>query len=105
MATYELRIICWSSVVSSSISFRYPAAPSRSALQDFSLLVRAGETAALVGPSGAGKTTVFQLLLRFYDTRAGAVTLDGVDVREADPAVLRARIGLVPQDPDRKSVV
>ncbi|RMD64235.1 MAG: ATP-binding cassette domain-containing protein, partial [Alphaproteobacteria bacterium] len=52
-----------------------------------------------VGPSGAGKTTVFQLLLRFYDPQAGAVRLDGVDIRTTDPHAVRARIGLVPQDP------
>ncbi|MFN4087699.1 MAG: ABC transporter transmembrane domain-containing protein [Alphaproteobacteria bacterium] len=81
------------------VVFRYPAAAERSALDGFSLDVRPGETVALVGPSGAGKTTVFQLLLRFYDVQSGRVRLDGVDVREADPAALRARIGLVPQDP------
>jgi len=68
------------------------------ALADFSLKVRPGETVALVGPSGAGKSTVFQLLLRFYDTGAGAVMVDGIDVREAALADLRARIGIVPQD-------
>ena len=86
-------------VVFDHVTFRYPATPDRSALHDFSLHVRPGETVALVGPSGAGKTTVFQLLLRFYDVQAGNITLDGVDVREADPQALRGRIGLVPQDP------
>lgn len=81
------------------VTFHYPAMPDRSALQDFSLHVRPGETVALVGPSGAGKTTVFQLLLRFYDVQSGAVSVDGVDVRDADPRTLRGRIGLVPQDP------
>jgi len=61
--------------------------------------VRRGETVALVGPSGAGKSTVFQLLLRFYDPQQGCIRLDGVDLRAADPAELRKRIGLVPQDP------
>ena len=82
-----------------AIEFRYPARPEHPALTGFSLDVAAGETVALVGPSGAGKSTVFQLLLRFYDVQSGAVRLDGVDVREADPAAVRARIGLVPQAP------
>jgi ATP-binding cassette subfamily B protein len=69
------------------------------ALDNFSLAVEAGEKIALVGPSGAGKTTVFQLLLRFYDPRSGRIVLDEVELRDADPAEIRARIGVVPQDP------
>jgi ATP-binding cassette subfamily B protein len=81
------------------VTFHYPSRPDRSALADFDLAVRPGEKLALVGPSGAGKTTVFQLLLRFYDPQAGRVLLDGVDLRAADPHDVRARIGLVPQEP------
>ncbi len=81
------------------VSFRYPARPDATALAGFSLTVAAGETVALVGPSGAGKTTVLQLLLRFYDPERGTVRLDGVDIAQVDPAALRRRIGIVPQDP------
>ncbi|MCH8036734.1 MAG: ATP-binding cassette domain-containing protein [Proteobacteria bacterium] len=82
-----------------NVVFKYPSRPDRSALDGFDLEVRPGEKLAIVGPSGAGKTTVFQLLLRFYDPAEGRITLDGVDLRDADPADLRARIGLVPQEP------
>jgi ATP-binding cassette subfamily B protein len=81
------------------VRFEYPTRPGQAALDGFSLVVDAGETVALVGPSGAGKTTVLQLLLRFYDPQAGRITLDGVDIAAVDPAALRARLGLVPQDP------
>jgi len=81
------------------VGFRYPARPEMSALDGFDLAVEPGETVALVGPSGAGKTTVFQLLLRFYDPQTGRVRLDGVDLAEADPSAIRARLGVVPQDP------
>jgi len=81
------------------VTFRYPARPDTAALDRFTLDVRAGERVALVGPSGAGKTTVFQLLLRFYDPQEGRVLVDDVPVREADPAQVRARIALVPQEP------
>ena len=81
-----------------AVEFRYPSRPDQAALEAFSLSVEPGETVALVGPSGAGKTTVFQLLLRFYDPRAGAVRLDGIPLTNVDPEAARARIGLVPQD-------
>jgi len=81
------------------VTFAYPARPDRPVLRDFDLEVRPGETVALVGPSGAGKTSVLQLALRFYDPQAGRVSFDGVDLRDLDPAELRRRIGLVPQDP------
>jgi ATP-binding cassette subfamily B protein len=82
-----------------ALTFSYPSRPEKPALQDFSLHIRAGETVALVGPSGAGKSTVFQMLLRFFDPQQGVVRVDGLDVCALDPADLRARIALVPQDP------
>ena len=81
------------------VRFHYPSRPDTAALDAASFEIAAGERVALVGPSGAGKSTVFELLLRFYDPAAGRVRLDGVDLREADPAELRARIGLVAQEP------
>jgi len=81
-----------------NVTFRYPTRPDVSALIDFNLRVRSGEMLAVVGPSGAGKSTLFQLALRFYDPQSGAVRVDGVDMRDADPADIRARIGLVPQE-------
>jgi len=80
------------------VTFAYPGRPELPALHDFSLSVRAGERVALVGPSGAGKSTVFRLLLRFYDPQAGAILVDGVDLKDADPAEVRARMALVAQD-------
>ncbi|MGZ8336330.1 MAG: ABC transporter transmembrane domain-containing protein [Allosphingosinicella sp.] len=80
------------------VEFRYPTRPDVSALHDFCLKVGAGETVAVVGPSGAGKSTLFQLALRFYDPQAGAVRIDGVDLRQADPAAVRGRIAFVPQE-------
>jgi ATP-binding cassette, subfamily B, bacterial len=81
------------------VHFHYPSRLERSALDGFDLTVEPGERVAIVGPSGAGKTTVFQLLLRFYDPQAGAILLDGVDLRAAAPEAVRARIGLVAQEP------
>jgi len=80
------------------VTFAYPGRPDLPALSGFTLNVRPGERVALVGPSGAGKSTVFRLLLRFYDPQAGVVRLDGVDLREADPAEVRERAALVAQD-------
>ncbi|UYY59816.1 ABC transporter transmembrane domain-containing protein [Sphingomonas sp. S2-65] len=80
------------------VTFRYPSRLEVSALNGFSLDVAPGETVAVVGPSGAGKSTLFQLVQRFYDPEAGAVRIDGVDVREADPAEVRARMAIVPQE-------
>ena len=81
------------------VRFHYPSRPDSAALDGVSFEIAAGERVALVGPSGAGKSTVFELLLRFYDPAAGRVRVDGVDLRQADPAELRARIGLVAQEP------
>jgi ATP-binding cassette subfamily B protein len=81
------------------VRFEYPTRPGVSALRNFSLSIRPGETVALVGPSGAGKTTVLQLLMRFFDPQEGRISLDGVDVRDADPQAVRQRISLVAQDP------
>jgi ATP-binding cassette subfamily B protein len=81
------------------IEFRYPSRPDRAALHDFSLAIEPGQTVALVGPSGAGKTTVFQLLLRFHDPASGRITLDGVDLRALALPDLRGAFALVPQDP------
>ncbi len=81
-----------------AVTFHYPSRPATAALRDVTLELRAGETLALVGPSGAGKTTLYQLLLRFYDADSGTIAIDGVPVREVALADLRQRIGIVPQD-------
>ena len=80
------------------VTFRYPTRPEVSALDDFSLDIRPGETVAVVGPSGAGKTTLFQLIQRFYDPASGTVSIDGVALPATDPAWARARIAMVPQE-------
>ena len=82
-----------------AVTFHYPSRPDHPALIDISLAVKPGETVAVVGPSGAGKTTMLQLLLRFYDPEAGRITLDGIDITRADPMAVRARLGLVAQEP------
>jgi ATP-binding cassette, subfamily B, bacterial len=81
------------------VRFHYPTRPAQSALDGVSFTVLPGETVALVGPSGAGKTTILQLLLRFYDPQSGRVAIDGVDLREMARATFRRAIALVPQDP------
>ncbi|HUR88971.1 MAG TPA: ABC transporter transmembrane domain-containing protein [Ramlibacter sp.] len=88
-----------SSVVFQDITFHYPSRPQTPALSHFSLRIDAGETVALVGPSGAGKTTVFQLLLRFYDPQAGRLVVDGAATREVSLHDLRHRMAVVPQEP------
>ncbi|MEX5730002.1 ATP-binding cassette subfamily B protein [Rhodovulum iodosum] len=81
------------------VTFRYPSRPGQTALDGVSLHIQPGETVALVGPSGAGKTTIIQLLQRFYDPSSGRILLDGVDLRETTRATFRRHIALVPQDP------
>jgi len=81
-----------------ALDFRYPSRPDTPALDAFSLTVAPGESVALVGPSGAGKTTVFQMLLRFYDPQSGRLLLDGVPLAAADPLDVRRCIALVPQE-------
>ncbi|CAN5414492.1 ABC transporter ATP-binding protein/permease [soil metagenome] len=80
------------------VRFRYPSRPELAALDDISFAIAGGETVALVGPSGAGKTTVFALLQRFYDPDSGIVAVDGIDVKTADPKEVRRRIAIVPQE-------
>ena len=81
-----------------NVRFHYPTRPDTSALDGFNLEVRPNERLAVVGPSGAGKTTIFQLAQRFYDPEGGRVLIDGVDLRDADPADVRQRIAMVPQE-------
>jgi ATP-binding cassette, subfamily B, bacterial len=81
-----------------TVEFRYPTRRDTAALKDFSLVIAPNETVAVVGPSGAGKSTLFQLAQRFYDPDAGRILLDNIDIRTADPADVRARIAVVPQE-------
>jgi len=82
----------------SEVSFSYPSRPDTLALDHVTLDIKPGETIAVVGPSGAGKTTLFQMLLRFYDPQSGAIRLDGIDIRLLDLHTLRGAVGIVPQD-------
>jgi ATP-binding cassette, subfamily B, bacterial len=82
-----------------NVTFHYPSRPGQSALAGVSLTVNPGETVALVGPSGAGKTTILQLLMRHFDPESGAIRIDGVDVREMTRSDFRQALALVPQDP------
>ncbi|MBC5767146.1 ABC transporter transmembrane domain-containing protein [Ramlibacter albus] len=87
-----------SAVAFDNVTFHYPSRPAAPSLRDFQLTVAPGETVALVGASGAGKTTVFSLLLRFYDPSSGEIAIDGTPIRAMALADLRSRIALVPQD-------
>ncbi len=81
------------------VTFRYPSRPKDPALDGITLQIKPGETVAFVGPSGAGKTTIFQILQRFYDPQSGRVLIDGHDIAELTREDFRAEIALVPQDP------
>ncbi|MBV8665842.1 MAG: ATP-binding cassette domain-containing protein [Burkholderiaceae bacterium] len=80
------------------VTFHYPSRPQTNSLAHLSLDIAPGQTVAIVGPSGAGKTTLFQLLLRFYDPQQGQLLLDGVDIKQLALHDLRDAIGIVPQD-------
>lgn len=82
-----------------NVTFSYPTRPEQEALRDVSFDVNPGEVVALVGPSGAGKTTVFQLLQRFYDPKSGAISIDGTNTAECDPRDVRRHLSVVSQDP------
>jgi ATP-binding cassette subfamily B protein len=86
------------SVEFADVHFAYPTRPGSAALTGLDLIVRPGERVAIVGQSGAGKSTIFSLILRYYDPSSGRVLVDGIDVRDADPDAVRARIAIVPQD-------
>ena len=81
------------------VTFNYPSRPDQAATDELTLTAEKGKVLALVGPSGAGKTTLFELLQRFYDPQSGKITLGGTDIRQLDPKDLRQQMALVPQQP------
>jgi len=95
--TGEDRTVSAGALAFDDVSFTYPTRPDAPALSDVAFTVAPGETVALVGPSGAGKTTVFQLLLRFYDVQSGSIRLSETDIRTLEPDALRAQIAVVQQ--------
>ena len=90
---------CRGTIAFEGVTFRYPARPRDAGARRLDLRIEPGETVALVGPSGAGKTTIFQLLMRFFDPDEGRVTLDGIDLRDMARTDLRRQLALVPQEP------
>ncbi len=96
---FPLPIPARGAITFEAVSFHYPSRPNVSALEDVTLMIEPGETVALVGPSGAGKTTVIQLIQRFWDPETGRVTIDGLDLRDLARHDFRHAIALVPQDP------
>lgn len=86
-------------IIFDAVSFNYPSRPDQPATQALNLTAEQGKVLALVGPSGAGKTTLFELLQRFYDPQIGCITLGGTDIRQLDPKDLRQQMALVPQQP------
>jgi ATP-binding cassette, subfamily B, bacterial len=93
-----LPVVPVGSLAFENVTFAYPSRPGASAVQGLSFAVKPGETVAIVGPSGAGKTTLYSLLLRFYDPQTGRILVDGVDIKSADPEQVRRRLALVSQD-------
>lgn len=98
-ADASAQLVKGASIAFNGVTFRYPSRPQIKALDDLTLNVQSGETIALVGPSGAGKTTMFQCLLRFYAIDAGSITVNNQAIETYQLQVLRQLIAIVPQDP------